>query len=159
MHNIGIISNTRIEDEREKIPEKVKDAFKDVNLILHAGNLNKGFVLDALEEIAPTIAIQGDLDDLSSFSRQLPPFKILDVGDFKIGLFHEKPDMKMIKEKKINILIHGHDCIPKIQEGKDLRLILNPGTPFPKYSPKFNNGTIMLLKIKSELVFSYIIKV
>ena len=159
MYRIGVISDTRIHSENEKLPEKVIEAFENVDLILHAGNIFKEHVLERLEEIAPVHAVRGALDKPEDFTRELPEKKILKIDDYRIGLFNEFPGNKVAMEHGINILIHGNTCIPRIKESKEIRLILNPGTPFAKHSLKYKNGTIILLKMRGQMLFSYIIKV
>ncbi|MHA1368816.1 MAG: metallophosphoesterase family protein [Promethearchaeota archaeon] len=155
MYKIGILSDTLIKSDEEKLPNRVIEALKGVDLIIHAGNICKSHVIEQLQSIAPVEAVRGCDDDPEDFEMQLPDFKILNIKGYKIGVFNEKPDDDVIKKYGINILIHGKTCIPKIEETENLRLSLNPGSPTcPK---KTKNGTIILLKI-SDLLFSYIIK-
>ncbi len=50
---IGVISDTHIPERALKIPEQVFKAFKDVELIFHAGDLVSIDVLHELENLAP----------------------------------------------------------------------------------------------------------
>ena len=59
---IGLISDTHIPDRAKEIPEKVFEAFSEVDLIMHAGDLTSPKVIDDLEQIAPVMAIQGNMD-------------------------------------------------------------------------------------------------
>ena len=157
MYKIGIISDTMIDAEETPLPVKVQEIFKNVDLIIHAGNIYKEFVIEELEKCAPVVAIKGNGDKKSDFSRELPEFKVLEIGKYKVGIYHEKPALETITNKNIDILITGSTCIPKIQESREMRLALNPGSPtFPK---KYKNGTVILLKIDDEMLFSYIIKI
>ena len=49
---IGLISDTHIPDRAKEIPEKVFEAFSEVDLIMHAGDLTSPKVIDDLEQIA-----------------------------------------------------------------------------------------------------------
>ncbi|MFX0100164.1 MAG: metallophosphoesterase family protein [Candidatus Hodarchaeota archaeon] len=156
MHEIGILSDTRLESGKLELPVKIQEIFKNVELIIHAGNIYKEFVLEELEKYAPVVAIKGNGDEESNFSRELPRFKEIKIGGFNIGIFHEKPGLEDITKRNIDILITGNTCIPKIEESREIRLSLNPGSPtFPK---KYKNGTVILLKIDEDMLFSYIIK-
>ena len=59
---IGLISDTHIPDHADELPEQLKDAFRGVELILHAGDIYTIPVLDELEIIAPVLAAEGDDD-------------------------------------------------------------------------------------------------
>ena len=55
---IGLISDTHIPDRAKVLPQKVMEAFSEVELILHAGDLTSPKVIEELETIAPVMAIQ-----------------------------------------------------------------------------------------------------
>ena len=59
---IGLISDTHIPDRARILPTKVIEAFEDVELIIHAGDLTSPKVIEELEEIAPVMAVQGNMD-------------------------------------------------------------------------------------------------
>ena len=59
---IGIISDTHIPMRTQSIPKKVFDVFKDVDMILHCGDIEVRSVIEELEEIAPVIAVHGNCD-------------------------------------------------------------------------------------------------
>ena len=111
---IGLISDTHIPDRAKEIPQKVFDAFKDVDLILHAGDLTSLKVIDELEKIAPVIAIQGNMDRISGID--LPIAKVVEVEDLKIGIAHgevyPRADTQQLvylaKELNVDILVTGH---------------------------------------------------
>lgn len=79
---IGLISDTHIPDRAKEIPQKVIDAFKDVDLILHAGDLTSMKVIEELEKIAPTIVIQGNMDRINGID--LPKTKVITAEDLKL---------------------------------------------------------------------------
>lgn len=156
MREIGILSDTRMGPEGPPLPEKIREIFRNAELIIHAGNMYEEAVLEELERTAPVVAIKGTGDDRTRFSRHLPDFKTLQIGSYTLGVYPEKPPLEAIVKKHIDILIWGGTCIPKIEESREIRLSLNPGSPtFPK---KFANGTVILLKIDDEMLYSYIIK-
>jgi putative phosphoesterase len=64
---IGVISDTHIPERANTIPEIVFEIFKEVDLILHAGDLVSLEVRDQLEKIAPTICVQGNMDRYTGF--------------------------------------------------------------------------------------------
>jgi len=59
---IGLLSDTHIPEVTRVLPHEVTQAFHDVDLILHAGDIYDPTVLDELERIAPILASEGDDD-------------------------------------------------------------------------------------------------
>ena len=86
---IGLISDTHIPDRARELPKNVISSFENVDLILHAGNMRKEFFkisIDELEKIAPTIAIQGNMDRAAGI--MLPNAKVIEAEGLKIGIAH-----------------------------------------------------------------------
>ncbi|MDL2246426.1 YfcE family phosphodiesterase [Methanobrevibacter sp. OttesenSCG-928-K11] len=146
---IGLISDTHINDKSYKLTENLKTAFKDVDLILHAGDIVIPRVLDELEKIAPVIAVQGNMDRANGFD--LPERKLIEKKGVKIGLIHGEVYPKgddqqlyyLAKELEADILVSGHTHQPMIETVKDV-LLLNPGSPT---APRLADPSVMLLKI------------
>jgi hypothetical protein len=158
---IGLISDTHIPDRAKVIPTKVLEAFKDVDLIIHAGDLTTTDVIDELENTAPVIAIQGNMDRITGLD--LPKTKVIDVEGIKIGVAHgevyPRADTQQLlylaRQLDVNILISGHSHQPKIEQVEDV-LLLNPGSPIV---PRLADRTVMLLKINDKNVDVEIIKI
>lgn len=158
---IGLISDTHIPDRARILPQKVIDAFNDVELILHAGDLTSLKVIDELEEIAPVMAVQGNMDRANGID--LPKAKIIEIEDLKIGVIHgevyPRADSDQLvylaKELNVDILVSGHSHQPKIEQ-KDGILLLNPGSPVV---PRLADRTVMLLEVKNKEVDVEIIKI
>ncbi len=158
---VGLIADTHINDRVEKIPEKVFEIFKDVELIIHAGDLTSKGVIDDLEKIAPVIAIQGNMD--RTYNLDLPKNKIINIGDIKIGVIHgevyPRGDMQQLYylalELDVDILVTGHVHKAFIENIKDI-LILNPGSPTV---PRLTNPTVMLLDIEDGEVDINLVKI
>ena len=68
---IGLISDTHIPDRARELPEKVIEAFENVELIIHAGDLTSPKVIEELENIAPVMAVQGNMDRVNGNSWML----------------------------------------------------------------------------------------
>lgn len=158
---IGLISDTHIPDRARAIPEKVLTSFKDVDLIIHAGDLTTTRVIDELEEIAPVIAIQGNMDRVAGL--KLPNAKIIEAEGVKIGVAHgevyPRGDTQQLlylaRQLDVNILVSGHSHQPKIEQVEDV-LLLNPGSPIV---PRLADRTVMLLEINDKNVDVEIIKI
>ncbi|MCS7260035.1 MAG: metallophosphatase family protein [Anaerolineae bacterium] len=85
MRRIGLISDTHTMGKR--LPQAVLNAFDGVDTILHAGDLVSREVLDALAEIAPVIAVHGNMDQPETRSA-LPHKTVIQAEDKRIGLIH-----------------------------------------------------------------------
>ncbi len=88
MTTIGVISDTHIkEGGKRQLPPEVFATFKNVDLILHAGDLNTLQVLGDLEAMAPVVAVYGNNDDWEAM-RRLDTTQRIAVEDCVIGLVH-----------------------------------------------------------------------
>ena len=158
---IGLISDTHIPDRAKEIPQKVFDAFSEVDLILHAGDLTSLKVIEDLEKIAPVIAIQGNMDRVNGIN--LPVAKVIEAEGLKIGIAHgevyPRADTQQLvylaRELDVDILITGHSHQPKIEQ-TDGVLLLNPGSPVV---PRLADRTVMLLEINNKEVDVEIVKI
>lgn len=158
---IGLISDTHIPDRMKELPEKVFEAFKDVDMILHAGDITSPDVIEELNNIAPTIAIQGNTDRIVGLD--LEKSAVIDAGELKIGVIHgevyPRADTQQLqylaKELGADILVSGHSHQPKVEQVEDV-LLLNPGSPTV---PRLADRTVMLLKIEGKEVDVELVKV
>jgi putative phosphoesterase len=158
---IGVISDTHIPEMASKIPEMVFKVFKDVDLILHAGDLVSFDVLEELEQIAPTKCCQGNMD--RAYGVKLPKNIFLEIEELKIGLDHgevyPKGDTQQLKyiamEMGVEVLITGHTHWPFIKEIGDV-LLLNPGSATV---PRLSDPSIMLLEINKKRIDARIVKI
>lgn len=131
---IGVISDTHIPERAPKIPPELFTIFKDVDLIIHAGDLACLDALEQLKKIAPVKAVCGNMDT-HEVQCTLPKKEILTIGKFKIGIFHGKGAPGRItscaKEafgEKLDVVIFGHSHSP-VCEKHGGTLFFNPGSP------------------------------
>ena len=128
---IGLISDTHIPDRARVLPQNVIDAFSDVELIIHAGDLTSMSVIEELERIAPVMAVQGNMDRANGLD--LPKAKVIEAEGLRIGVIHgevyPRADsdqlLYLAKELDMDILVSGHSHQPKIEQ-KEGKLLLNP---------------------------------
>ncbi len=158
---IGLISDTHIPDRARVLPQKVIDAFSDVELILHAGDLTSPRVIEELESLAPVMAVQGNMDRANGIN--LPKAKIVEAEGLKIGVIHGEVYPRgdsdqllyLAKEFDVDILVSGHSHQPKIEQKEGI-LLLNPGSPVV---PRLADRTVMLLEINDKEVDVEIVKI
>ncbi|WP_283390200.1 metallophosphoesterase [Methanobrevibacter woesei] len=158
---IGLISDTHIPDRMKELPEKVFEAFKDVEMILHAGDVTSQEVIEKLEEIAPVTAIQGNTDRIVGLD--LPKTAVVEAEELKIGVIHgevyPRADTQQLhylaKQLDVDILVSGHSHQPKVEKVEDV-LLINPGSPTV---PRLADRTVMILEINKKEVDVELVKV
>lgn len=161
---IGVISDTHIPTRAESLHNEVKNKFQGVDLILHSGDLVSLEVLEKLQKIAPTIAVEGNMD-FPEVKEKLPEAIELQIFNFKIAILHspiptwtlshfnwlqEKFVKRLIKEKDFDILIFGHthrSFVKELEVGGKKFLLLNPGSPT---DPFFSSPSVGILKITKD---------
>lgn len=145
---IGVISDTHLTSCDERLTRLLKDHFRDVDLILHAGDLVDITVLDAFagKEVK---AVCGNMD-LPSVRQSLPKKLVLDLNNYKVGLIHGwgMPfgiESKLLKELgRVDCLVYGHTH-RATNAVKDGILFFNPGSAMDRRFASQN--TIGILEI------------
>jgi len=84
---IGLISDTH-----GLLRDEVKEALKDSDLIIHAGDIGKIEVLEMLKNIAPVYAVQGNCDN-EELKKILPKNQVVEVEGNFIYLNDLKPKL------------------------------------------------------------------
>ena len=150
---IGLISDTHIPDRRIKLPQKVIDAFSDVDLILHAGDITSQSVIDELENIAPVHAVEGNMDRVAG-ELELPAAKIIEAEGHKIGIVHgevyPRGDTQQLyytaMELGVDILVSGHSHIAQLEKIKNV-ILVNPGSPT---NPRLSDPSVAIMEINGK---------
>jgi putative phosphoesterase len=169
MVKFGIISDTHItyEDEPDKVKgllDQLNNIFKDVDEIIHAGDISEEFFLEELKKIAPIKAVKGKLDKIKNSE----DFIKFNASVYNIGVIHQPPeDLEVFfKKNELHILICGYTHIPLIKGTQYNTLMLNPGSPtYPKPPPKkpifkepIARPSVMTLEIdESDILKTFII--
>jgi len=125
-YKIGIISDTH-----GLIRKSVLKSFKDVDLIVHAGDVGKPEVLETLQNIAKVYPVRGNVDG-GKWTDSLPLTDVVQVGHIYLYVLHDLDLLDLDPATAgFNIVISGHSHIPKIEKKDDI-LFLNPGSAGPK---------------------------
>ena len=129
MTKVGVLSDTH-----GRVAKEVLDFFKDVDIILHAGDIGSTEVLDTLRKEKKLVAVYGNCDNkyLDDEVKGVISFKIEDVKLLMthIGGYpkHNKDIVPYFVSEKPDIFICGHSHILKIMYDKDWNfLLINPG--------------------------------
>lgn len=128
---IGVVSDTH----SQELPEQMLNDFKNVDFILHAGDICSQETLAILEKIKEVKGVAGNMDN-SLIRRRFEKIQIIEVEKFAIGLVHgEGPPnglldivRKKFKDKKVDAIVYGHSHNP-LNEVIDGVLMFNPGSP------------------------------
>ncbi len=155
---IGLISDTHVPDRAKSLPEDIKKYFKDVDLILHAGDITTPNVLRQLGDYAECIAVRGNNGgDKRLFNPPLPRIRTVELAyGFRMRMYHGVDNFiqrvmdnmvgrigffpvasKMVFKRVIrhsegmNCVLFGHCHWPFLKKYKDV-IYINPGRGFQK---------------------------
>jgi len=118
---IGVISDTHglLRPEAER-------ALTGVDHIIHAGDIGRPEIVDALRRIAPVTAIRGNVDS-GEWAREYPDTKRVRLAGRSIYVLHDLKTLQADPAAGIDVIISGHSHVPKI-DTIDGILYLNPGS-------------------------------
>jgi len=123
---IGVISDTH----GLLRPEAV-EALRGVELILHAGDVGSPEVLDALQGIAPVVAVRGN-NDKGAWAEELPAWEVAEVGVVFIYMIHDVKEIDLSPAAAgFQVVVSGHSHKPSVEERKGV-LYVNPGSAGPR---------------------------
>ena len=116
---IGVISDTH-----GLLRPEVVDKLQGCDAILHAGDVNKPEILDALRTIAPLHVVRGNND--KDWAEALPHSLTVELGGVRILMIHNKRELpKELGDAQLIVFGHSHKYFEQTIDG---RLWLNPGS-------------------------------
>ncbi|MCL1966104.1 MAG: metallophosphoesterase [Candidatus Bathyarchaeota archaeon] len=153
---IGLISDTHIPSRATALPKEIFTIFQNVDYIIHAGDLVELSVIDELEQIAPVLAVHGNMDTPET-KNALPELNSLKILDKKIGVIHN-PNIiyglehmrELAKTNNFDIIVYGHTHNANIK-WEEQTLYINPGSPTSP-SSLLNKPSVALLKITKDKI-------
>jgi len=161
---VGLIADTHIPVRAREIPQKVFEVFDKVDFIIHAGDLVDLSVIDDLEQVAPVLAVYGNMDG-PEIRGKLPKINSAKILNWKIGVTHDPKALfgmgkmrEIAKQNGFDVLVYGHTHNPRIKwEGKTL--FIHPGSPTNPLPPFITKPSVALLRITKEKIMPEIIHV
>jgi len=149
-YKIGIISDTH-----GLIRQSVVKSFKNVDLIVHAGDVGKPEVLETLQTIAVVHPVRGNVDG-GKWTDNLPFTEAVKVGQVYLYVLHDINELDLDPAAAgFNAVISGHSHIPKIEERNGI-LYINPGSAGPR---RFKYPvSIAFLYIKGNVIETEIVE-
>jgi putative phosphoesterase len=125
-HRIGVISDTH----GLVRPEAVK-ALAGVDMIIHAGDIGKPEILEALRAIAPVVAVRGN-NDTGDWAHGLPETEVVEVGHVALYVLHDVHALDLDPGAAgFGAVISGHSHQPSMTKRHGV-LFLNPGSAGPR---------------------------
>jgi putative phosphoesterase len=149
---IGVVADTHSPEFLDRLPDRLFDVLRGVDLILHAGDVGGSETLRQLEGLAPVQAVRGDHDGALP---ELPTSRVVEAGGRRIGLVHgnrtrliEEPvtfvgtvslgylwpapglDRWLLRRfPGADVVVYGHTHAPRMAK-LDGTLIFNPGAVY-----------------------------
>lgn len=145
---IGVISDTH-----GHLDGRALAALRGAGLILHAGDIGAEPVIAALEQIAPVLAVRGNVDAGTPLGRRYPEAQRLEregvriymthIGGSPADLIRALPE-EAAQRPDVYIFGHSHVALLETVEGV---LFLNPGAAG---RPRFGGGlSVALLTVEA----------
>ncbi len=126
MKTVGIISDTH-----SLLRPQAIDILDDSDLIVHAGDIGSIEVIHRLSEIAPVLAVRGNIDK-GDWANQFPQEEVVEVGGKYLYALHNLNEIDLDPAAAgFDIVISGHSHKPSVQT-KNGVLFLNPGSAGPR---------------------------
>lgn len=123
---IGLISDTH-----GLLRQQALEALRGSELILHAGDVGKPEILTALRELAPVVAVRGNVDT-SDWARALPETAVAEAGKILLYILHDVHTLDLNPAAAgFHIVVSGHSHQPGKFE-RDGVLYINPGSAGPR---------------------------
>ena len=123
---IGLISDTH-----GLLRPEALAALQGCTHIVHAGDIGKPEILDALRELAPLSVVRGNNDEGLDWAAELPHQVELRLGGIGLYLVHELAHVPTQLPEGVRVVITGHSHKPLIEERAGL-LWINPGSAGPR---------------------------
>jgi putative phosphoesterase len=128
---IGVISDTH-----GKLRPEVLDVFREVDHILHGGDVGRSEILNDLEALAPVTAVYGNTDGFDLRDR-LPKVAQVRLDGFDIVVTHgdqfgtPTPGALHAAFPEAEIIVYGHTHRPLLELVDKTVTVMNPGAAGP----------------------------
>jgi len=132
---IGVISDTHIANKIEHIPGIILDVFKQMDMVIHAGDMVVLQAIDELKTVCPkVVAVAGNMDH-ETVRKKYPVKQVFEISGYRIGLMHGCGSplnlvellKNSFKTDNPDIIVFGHSHKP-MNEFIGEVLFFNPGS-------------------------------
>ena len=124
---LGVIADTH-----GLVRPEVMEALAGCSLIVHAGDIGKPHVLTKLRELAPVIAVRGNVDEHKKVRgefAQLPFATTIPFAGRRVHIVHRVEDVA--DDVSADLVVVGHSHKPELR-ATERGLLLNPGSAGPR---------------------------
>ena len=143
-YRVGIVSDTH-----GLLRPSLVEALTGVDLIVHAGDIDRPAVLDGLGSIAPVAAVRGNMDR-GRWAARLRRTKVIEVGKVMLYALHDLEQLELDPAAAgFNAVISGHTHQPALKEHGGV-LYVNPGSAGRQQAGR--PATAALLDIDGRLI-------
>lgn len=117
-----------LSDTHGLLRPEVTEQLKNVDAILHGGDINKQSIVDALEQYAPLYVVRGNND--KEWAQHIPHNRTVALGGLVFFLVHNQKDVPA-DLSGVDVVVFGHSH-KYSQTEKGGVLWLNPGSCSPR---------------------------
>ena len=118
-YTVGVISDTH-----GRLLSSVCEAFQQVDLIIHAGDIDSKEVLDKLQSLAPVMAVRGNMD-FGAWTEQLRESETIEIGEAVLHVRHILGNIPAMAA--VDVVIYGHTHQAHMERRNGI-LFVNPGS-------------------------------
>jgi len=161
---VGLIADTHVPVRARNLPKEVFKIFENAEFIVHAGDLVNLSVIEELEQIAPVLAVYGNMDE-PDVRNKLPKMDSFKFFDWKIGVMHDPGARfgigkmrEIARQNEFNVLVYGHTHSPHVKWDADI-LFINPGSPTNPIPPFLVKPSVALLRISKEKIAPEVVQI
>ncbi len=129
-----LVADTHVPKRARTLPDAVRHAASEVDLIIHAGDWVTEAVLDELLALGPVLGVWGN-NDGPDLRARLPEIARAEVEGVRVAVVHET-GASAGREKRMDaafgdtdLLVFGHSHIPWDTTTPAGMRLLNPGSP------------------------------
>lgn len=123
---VGVISDTHglVRPEAQRF-------LAGSQLIIHCGDICGPEVLEALERIAPTVAVRGN-NDKGEWAQRLAEHELLCLGELSVYVLHDLAQLDIDPAGAgVAVVLTGHSHKPHVERRAGI-LYVNPGSAGPR---------------------------
>ena len=119
---VGVVSDTH-----GLIAPSACSALRGVDYLLHAGDVGEVATIARLQQIAPLVAVRGNIDT-DAATGDLPATAVAQIGDQLLYVLHDLQQLDLNPQAAgFAAIVYGHTHQPEIR-WQDGILYLNPGS-------------------------------
>jgi putative phosphoesterase len=130
-YHLGVISDTH-----GYLPPRALEVFQGTDVILHAGDIGSQEILRTLAQVAPVLAVRGNMDG-GAWANTLAEKESIRAGNALIHLIHDLLRLRLdAAADECLAVVNGHTHRPSVETRQGV-LYVNPGSAgFPRHGER-----------------------